>query len=143
LSRSLKAGFTLTEWMVASMLLLTISMILYRSVRQCFELSVSTRNYLAAEAMAFDRLWLEFNRPLHELEAITEPMLCMSPIPPNTVLQQGGLIRCAVMPVGDEAWDIRVNLVWPTGGMIRALPTDLHVRRYRTERGFHDPRDVR
>lgn len=129
-----RGGFTLTEVVVASFLTLTVTSVIYATLQQTLRMSASARHFLSAEELAFDQLWLIYNRPLVFFESINVATNWVEPTPGESVFGDQGLLRCSVTPVSTNYWEIRANVTWPANGLVRPIPNDLWVRRYRTER---------
>jgi len=131
-----KKGFTLVEVMVASFLTVGLILILFTAMTTYYGMLLGARNYLAAQGLAFDRIWEVYNRPLSYFENVTAPVLEVYQTPDESVFGNNGVIRVSIIPGTNNNWDIRSNVAWPQrlAGRSRTISNDFFVARYRTER---------
>jgi len=130
-----KQGFTLVESMVASTLVAGAVTILFTSMIMFFGQIDTASNYLAAQGMCFDRMWMIYNRPLSDFENITVASFEVYQMPDDSVIGTAGVIRVSITPFTNR-WEIQANALWPQrmAGAMRIISNGYVATRYRTDR---------
>lgn len=135
-----RAGFTLTEVMIASGLMMILSLAIFESVLFCSRLAYDIKSRLAADAIAWDAAWDLFNNPLtwfktagySEINSDIDGMpldafafeVCEDPDAYSAWGDRTEDVRVVrqVLPNGAPAtnWTIRVKVQWPSlsGGAV-------------------------
>jgi len=129
-----KAGFTLVEVMIASALLVIAGIALYGSAISASRMTAMAKDHAAAQGIAFDELWRQYNRPLADFEDITVATNWSFATDANSQFGEDAIVRIAIFPPTQEEdyWEIQSNLIWP--GRAGTVTNGFSVRRYRTER---------
>ncbi len=149
-----KAGFTMPEVMVASLLMVMAIYVLYSTSTMYYGMIIGSRNYSAAEEMMFDKLWEIYNRPIFSEQEWPEcmdsvngygdilmPTNLLVATPTNSVIPEG-LIQITIIPAPampgalPNFWDMEAQVKWHSRvyGKVRSLTNSLALRRYYTER---------
>ena len=122
--RDMRGGFTLSEVMVASAVVVVLALTFFEAVIFLNRMAYDVKSRLAADAVAFDTAWRTFNRPLSWFEKegseFVGGLTTITPLDRSVSDAWGDrssqvLVRQMVLPQGVPAtnWVITVNVEWP------------------------------
>jgi len=125
LKKKRKAGMTLVEVLVATVLVAVSASAIYTGGFYCYKAMMRSRARLEAQGIAFDQLWILFNMAYESLPNVSAVNTLSTP--EESVFLTNGLVRCAIIPETEDPvsridyWQIQVQVWAPPGSPLFAV----------------------
>ncbi|GEM_PF-1333772 len=122
-----RRGFTLVEVLIGVVLVGVAAVAVYQGIHYSYRTLLRSRAKLEAQGIAFDALWLEFNRDYDDLPDVAT--LSTFSTPAQSILSTNGIVNLFIFPKTNDVssskrWEMTVQVWAPSNSILFSVVDD-------------------